>query len=78
MKVLHVSIMVNDIDESINFYKKFLGFNLIEIFEKKKLKARVAVLKLNDFFIELWQFSKKKEVQIYFVRYKFQKKSYCF
>lgn len=57
MKIHHVSITVNDLEESRNFYDKFFGFSVYKEFERKDLRAKAVFLKLKDFYMELWQFA---------------------
>ena len=61
MKVHHVAITVNDIEESVNFYTQILGFKIAEKFAREDMRAYATLVKLNDFQIELWQFQDMKE-----------------
>ena len=55
-KVLHSAFEVKDLNEAIELYKK-LGFQEEAKFEKENGKAQAAVLKLDNFAFELWQFN---------------------
>ena len=53
-KLHHVALTVNNIDESIEWYKNKLGFNLIHRYEKHGME--IAHLKLGDVRIELFNY----------------------
>ncbi len=61
MKIHHIAITVNNLEESIKFYTQILGFEIVKKFTKKDMKASVCFIKLNDFQIELWQFQDMKK-----------------
>ena len=61
MKVHHVAITVKKLEESRRFYEKLFGFKLVEEFEKEEVQAKGCFLKLNDFYLELWEFKDMKE-----------------
>ncbi len=52
-KVDHIGIAVKSIEEKINIYKDFLGFDEIEIEELKDRGLRVAMIKVGETRIEL-------------------------
>lgn len=57
MKVHHIAITVNNLEESLNFYTNILGFKTVKSFERKDMGAKTTFVELNDFQIELWQFN---------------------
>jgi len=61
MKVNHVAITVNNLEESVNFYTQVLGFKIAKKFERKDMGGYATFVKLDDFQIELWQFQDMKE-----------------
>jgi len=61
MKVHHVAITVNNLEESVNFYTQVLGFEIAKKFSREDMRAYATFIKLNDFQIELWQFQDMKE-----------------
>ena len=56
MKIHHISITVNNLNESIRFYQDFFGFQILKFFERKDMNGKAVFLKLGDFLIELWEF----------------------
>jgi catechol 2,3-dioxygenase-like lactoylglutathione lyase family enzyme/predicted enzyme related to lactoylglutathione lyase len=50
-----VSLQVESLDQSISWYKEMLGFEMDNRYTFVKQKTKIAVLKLNDFYIELIQ-----------------------
>jgi len=52
-KVDHIGIAVKSIEEKINIYKDFLGFDEIEIEELKDRGLRVAMIRVGETRIEL-------------------------
>lgn len=56
MKVHHIAITVHDLNKSIQFYSKYFNFKLVIEFEKKELQGKAALLQLEEFHLELWQF----------------------
>ncbi|MFK7780695.1 MAG: VOC family protein [Candidatus Gracilibacteria bacterium] len=63
MKIHHIAITVNNLDESRKFYEDIFGFELSKVFEKKESGGKANYLKLGDVFLELWQFPDMKENQ---------------
>ncbi len=61
MKVHHVAITVNDLEESQKFYQDFFNFKISKSFEREDMGAKAIFLELEGFFIELWQFADFKE-----------------
>ena len=61
MKVHHIAITINNLEESVNFYTNILGFELVKKFERKDVGAKAVFIKLENFQIELWQFEDIKE-----------------
>ena len=65
----HVAIGVNDFDKALTFYTEALGFEIVQQSEfdrdekadqaigLKDIKARMAMLKTPNAFIELWQYT---------------------
>lgn len=52
----HVAISVTEINQSIDFYEK-LGFKKVHYFESEDSKVKIAHLKLNELFLEIFEFS---------------------
>jgi glyoxylase I family protein len=61
MKVHHVAVTVNNLEESVIFYIQVLGFEIVKKFSREDMCAYATFVKLNDFQIELWQFQNMKE-----------------
>ena len=61
MRVHHIAITVNNLEESKRFYTQVLGFEVIKEFAREDMGAQAAFVQLNDFQIELWQFQDMKE-----------------
>jgi len=61
MKVHHIAITVNNLEESVNFYTQVLGFEIAKKFSRKDMGAYATFVKLDDFQIELWQFQNMKK-----------------
>lgn len=55
MKPLHVGISVRNIQESIEWYRSVLGFELLWCRDFEDLKSQIAFLKQGDFEIELFE-----------------------
>ena len=65
----HVAIGVNDFDKALKFYTEGLGFEIVQQSELDNdaasnqvigldgIKAKMAMLKLPNAFVELWQYS---------------------
>jgi glyoxylase I family protein len=61
MKIHHIAITVNNLEESRQFYQDFFKFNTHKIFERKDLGAKAIFLELSGFYLELWQFKDLKD-----------------
>ncbi|MBQ9815841.1 MAG: VOC family protein [Lachnospiraceae bacterium] len=62
-KALHTSISTYNIDESIEWYKKHLGFELIEgPFYSPPLRTKLAYIELNGYQIELFEYNEPKKI----------------
>ena len=64
----HIAITVEDLDESITFYKK-LGYELLERFSDEGYNW--ATLKLNNHSLELFQITNDKEKPINHIAYSY-------
>jgi len=56
MKIHHVAITVNDLEESIKFYTEHFGFTIVKEFKRPDLRGIAAMMSLEDMQLELWQF----------------------
>ncbi len=54
-KPLHVGISVRDIEETIEWYRNILGFELLWCRDFAELKSKIAFVKKGDFEIELFE-----------------------
>ena len=62
-KVLHVGISVYNMDESLKWYEKNLGFKLVnDNGFVPPLKARVCFIQKDDFQIELFEYEQPKKL----------------
>ncbi|MBA4320341.1 MAG: hypothetical protein C0412_18240 [Flavobacterium sp.] len=61
MKVHHIAITVNNLEESQKFYQDFFNFKISKSFEREDMGAKAVFLELEGFFIELWEFADFKE-----------------
>ena len=61
MKIHHIAITVNNLEESIKFYTQILGFEIVKKFARKDMGAKAVFIKLGDFQIEMWEFQDIKE-----------------
>ncbi|MDH5597105.1 MAG: VOC family protein [Candidatus Peregrinibacteria bacterium] len=62
MKIHHVAITVNNIEESKKFYEDFFGFTEHQRFKSKSsLGDETILIELKDFKIELWKSKKDNE-----------------
>ncbi len=61
MKIHHIAITVNNLDESRKFYEDIFWFRFSKAIEKQEFKAKANYLKLWDIFLELWQFPDVQE-----------------
>ena len=53
MKIHHIAITVNSLEESIEFYTQILNFEIVKKFEREDMGARAVFVKLGDFQIEM-------------------------
>ena len=62
-KVLHTGISTYDIQKSIEWYQKELGFELVEgPFYAPPLKAKLAFIEWNGYQIELFEYDEPKKI----------------
>ena len=61
MKIHHVAITVNNLEESLKFYRDFFDFQIVKLFERKDMGAKSVFVKLDEFSLELWEFLDMKE-----------------
>ena len=61
-KVLHVGISVYNMDESLDWYKKNLGFELVDDFYAPPLGARICFVEKEDFQLEFFQYDAPKKL----------------
>jgi len=61
MRIHHIAITVNNLEESVKFYTQVLEFEIAKRFAREDMGAHATFVKLNDFQIELWQFQDMKE-----------------
>lgn len=61
-KVLHVGISVYDMDTSLEWYKKNLGFEPYKDEYVPPLGARIVFIRKDDFEIELFQYDQPKKL----------------
>ena len=59
---LHLSISVNDLDESLKWYKDHLGFELVFRMYLKAHKAQLAFVRKGDFEIEMFRHDETRPV----------------
>lgn len=52
----HVAITVNNLEESISFYKDFFGFEFVKEYAREDLGAEAVLLGLGGVHVELWYF----------------------
>ena len=62
LKPLHVSVSVKDIDASIAWYKKHLGFDLVFKLYVKIHNAYIAFVRHGDFEVELFMHDDSKPI----------------
>lgn len=60
MKVHHIAITVKNLDSTIKFYQEFFKFKVAKKFERRDLGGKAVFMKLGNFQIELWAFSKTR------------------
>ena len=61
-KVLHVGISVGNMEESLDWYKKNLDFELVKDDYVPPLGARICFIQSGDFQIELFQYDEPKAI----------------
>lgn len=61
MRFHHVAFTVDDLEESLDFYTKKLGFEVAGRFENEEADAEFGFVEKNDIRIELWDFTDQKE-----------------
>lgn len=62
LKLLHVGISVNNMEESLAWYKNNLDFELIKDDYVPPLKSRICFIQRDDFAIELFQYDEPKPI----------------
>ena len=62
VKALHVGISVFDMDESLQWYEKNLGFTLRKDLYAPPLQSRICFIGKDDFEIELFQYDNPKKL----------------
>jgi len=55
MKIDHIAIAVNDVEESAKIYQQALGVDIVEIQKIKKKNVKVAIIHLENGRVELMQ-----------------------
>ncbi|MBQ9828084.1 MAG: VOC family protein [Lachnospiraceae bacterium] len=55
IKPIHLSISVNDLDESLKWYKEHLGFELVFRMYLRSHRAQLAFVRNGDFEIEMFR-----------------------
>lgn len=61
-RVMHVGISVYNMEESLEWYAKNLGFELVEDFYAPPLGARICFVKKDGFELELFQYDEPKQL----------------
>jgi glyoxylase I family protein len=61
MRIHHVALTVDNLEESIDFYTDVFGCSVAQQFEREDLNAKAAFLELDGLFLELWQFEDSAE-----------------
>ena len=61
MRIHHVAISVKNLEETINFYKEYFGFEEINRFTKPNWTGKSAIIKLKEMQIEAFQFEDHKQ-----------------
>lgn len=61
-KPLHVGVSVYNMDESIEWYKKNLDFEVVQDDYVPPLKSRIVFIRNGDFEIELFQYDEPKPI----------------
>lgn len=62
MKIHHIAITVNDLEESIKFYTEHFGFTVVKEFKRPDLGGEAALIEQENMQLELWQFEDVKTV----------------
>lgn len=63
MKIHHIALTVEDLQQSENFYKDVLGFVEVKRFERKDLRGRAVFLESEGIKLEIWEFSEKPSIK---------------
>ncbi len=56
----HTAISVSDLDKSVDWYQKMLGFEPMQKFERPDLGAKIAMMRLANYNLELFCFEDYK------------------
>lgn len=61
----HTAISVSDLDKSVDWYQKMLGFEPMQKFERPDLGAKIAMMRLANYNLELFCFEDYKPLPEY-------------
>lgn len=61
MKIHHIAITVNNLEESQKFYQDFFNFKISKSFKCEDMGAKAVFLELEGLFLELFEFADFKE-----------------